>query len=276
RLRPGLWTLAFGKGDVLNFDPSTANIIEPQGNRYWADPFFLERNGKTYVFFEDYDYATQLGHIGAGELSNGEFHYIGPAMRARHHLSYPFIFEHGDALYMMPETHATKRIEVWRCEHFPDRWTLHATALDGRQSADSVLAEVNGVWRLFTNICVDRFGDHNSELHVFAVDGPDLKTINAYSNNPVVIDSRTTRGGGRVFVHDNRIFRVSQYNAHGAYGYGANLMEITHIDETHYEEKLVRRIEPNFAPGLAGCHHIDFCNGVFVMDVRKKWGGFPT
>ncbi|MEM9015148.1 MAG: hypothetical protein AAGB02_08585, partial [Pseudomonadota bacterium] len=47
RLRPGLWTLAFGKGDVLNFDPSTANIIEPQGNRYWADPFFLERNGKT-------------------------------------------------------------------------------------------------------------------------------------------------------------------------------------------------------------------------------------
>ena len=272
-LRPGMFFLKYGRGDPMNFDPSQgADIIAP-GNHYLADPFFFQNNGERFLFFEDYDYGSGRGHIGVGKFEGAGFSFLGPALQTEYHLSYPFVFRHDGEIYMMPETNQARRLEVWRCTKFPDQWTLCATALDGVSAADSVLFQHNGEFWIFTNIASGAFGDHCSELHLFRAGGPLLQDLTPHPLNPVVIDSRTARGGGRVFEKDGRIFRLSQDNSHGVYGYALNVMEINRLDATGYSERLARKMTPDFEDGLIGCHHGDFADGDYVIDARRGLGG---
>jgi hypothetical protein len=271
--RPGLFFLRVGHGDVLDFDPAAGSDIMPGGNSFWADPFLFEHGGAVHVFYEDYDYAKRHGHLSVGRLEGNRMVPLGRVLGAPHHLSFPFVFAHGDEIYMIPETQAAARIEVWRATDFPLSWERVATTLDGVRAADTVAFENDGQWWLFTNICRDSFGDFCSELHLFRVDGPLLQSPEPHPLNPVVIDSRTARGGGRVFARNGRLYRLSQDNSHGIYGYGLNVMEITALTPTEYSEERVRHITPDFAPGIMGCHHFDAAGGRFVLDVRRRYIG---
>ena len=273
RLRPGMFFLKTLDGEVFSFDPAEATSHIMADNAYQADPFLWRRDSKTWVFFETFDYSSNLGHISAGLLCDNRLENVRTALRRDYHLSFPFLFEDEEELFMMPETCAVKRLEVWRCTRFPDQWELHATALEGIVAADSSLAKIDDQWWLFSNISSDAFGDVNSELHVFQVDGPALREIVPHSLNPVVIDSRTARNAGRILCMNGAIYRPSQDNSHGLYGYGVNIMHVEKLSLAEYSESLVRRIEPDFEPGIIGCHHLDFRDGQIIFDARKKLGG---
>ncbi len=272
-IRPGMFILKYGKGGPFDFDPAGAVDIVPPGNCYWADPFLVEEAGETYVFFEVFNYAERRGHISVGKISDAGFTFIGPALANSNHLSYPFIFRHDGGIYMLPETSESRRLEIWRAVDFPCTWELCATALDGMAMADSSLAYHEGSWWLFTNISNDSYDDHCAELHVFRASDPMLSDLEPHPMNPVVIDARTARGGGRVFAENGSLFRVSQDNAYGTYGYGINIMEIARLDMHGYSETLVRRIAPDFEAGIVGCHHADFASGIFIIDAQRKFGG---
>ncbi len=270
RGRPVNFILRYGDGRAGDFDPAAGVDIIPDDRHFWADPFLLPYRGETYVFFEDFDYARGRGHISVGRIRESQFELIGPALVTNYHLSYPYVFEESGEIYLIPESYGAGRLEVWRLRRFPDKWEICATALEGELATDNVLTSVDGQWWLFTNISNDSYIDHCSELHLYKVDGIALKSLEPHPLNPVVIDSTTARGGGRVFRHEGRLLRASQNNSHGVYGYGLNLMEILRLDMEGYEERLYRRIDPDFEPGLNGCHHVDFLNGKYVMDMRRN------
>ena len=274
RLRPGMFFLRSAVCDLHAFDPTKAKAFVAEKNKYFADPFLWQHGGKDYCFFERYDYATGKGSISSGCFENGELVDIREVLSTDYHLSFPFLFEEGGTLYMMPETCAARRVEIWRCVAFPDRWERHATALEGVVAADSTLSKIDGVWWLFTNISTDPFEEMNSELHLYQVDGPDLKSLVAHPLNPVVFDTRTARNAGRILEKDGILYRPSQDNSHGTYGYGLNLMRIDRLTPEEYEETLMRKIEPIFERGIIGCHHLDSRSGRTVMDVRKRIGGW--
>jgi len=85
-------------------------------------------------------------------------------------MSYPFLFRHNGALFMLPETIAIKTIEVWRCVNFPNTWRREKILIEGLSAANSTLLQHEGHWWLFTNL--DRSGmcDHRNELHIFHAD----------------------------------------------------------------------------------------------------------
>lgn len=273
RFRPGMFVLRYGKGGPLDFDPAVGTDIAPAGNNYWADPFLFEHAGERYVFFEDYPYAERRGYISVGKFTEDGFVLIGPAIVADYHLSFPHVFRHDETIYMIPETTQTGRLEIWRCIDFPCQWERCATALEGAAAADSAVVQHGGEWWLFTNITNDSYGDHCTELHVYRASDPTLRALEPHPLNPVVIDARSARGGGRVYSQHGALYRISQDNAFGTYGYGVNVMEITRLDMDGYGERLARRIAPDFADGLIGCHHADFADGRYVIDVRRKYGG---
>lgn len=268
--RPGRFCLRLAEGTALTFDPVSAVEFDAPAGSYWADPFLIAHRGEVHVFFEVFDYRSGRGHIAAGRLNEGRLDFVADAIRTSYHLSYPFVFQHGDDIFMLPETSEGKRLELWRATDFPLGWTLHATAMEGVSASDSTLAKVGRDWWLFTNLCEDSFDDFCSELHLFRVDGPDLAEITPHPMNPVVVNSRTARGAGRVFQQDGRLFRPSQDNSHGTYGYGLNIMEIEALDMDRYQEKLVRHITPRQVPGTIGIHHIDVLDGQVIFDVRKR------
>lgn len=267
--KPGMFEIRVGRGSLLDFDPADTVAVSVDGNRFLADPFLFENKGETFLFFEDFSYDTDLGHIGVGKLDGTKFEMIGPAYTAPHHLSFPFVFRHGDDIFMLPETYQANRLEIWRAVDFPTGWELYSTSLEGVSAVDSVLTEIDGEWWLFTNICRDSFNDHCAELHIFRTDGPAMTKIEPHRLNPVVIGSDTARGGGRIFCQDGHWYRVSQDNSGGSYGYGFNIMEIQELDLLHYRERRVRHVTPDFLPGLIGCHQYDAAGGLFVIDTRK-------
>ena len=271
--RPGMFEISSLAGDFPDFDPGVARATTPVDNVYQADPFLWQRDGEDYCFFETYDYRTAKGHISVGQFDRGRLTDIRTAICTDYHLSFPFLFEHAGELFMMPESCAKKRIEVWRCTCFPDQWDLHSTAMEGVTAADSSLVEIDGSWWLFTNISSDPFGDTNSELHLFQVDGPDLGKITPHPLNPVQFDARYARNAGRVIRHEGALLRPAQENSHGTYGYGLNLMRIEEVSMDRYCEGVLRRIEPNFGPGLIGCHHLDVRGDLIVFDTRRRIGG---
>ncbi len=61
-----------------------------------------------------------------------------------HHLSYPFVFEHEGAIYMLPETGEAGRIELHRAVEFPDHWELDRVLLDGLTALDATLHVEDG------------------------------------------------------------------------------------------------------------------------------------
>jgi len=273
--RPGMFFLRVGHGDGVSFDPATGTDLLPPGNCFWADPFLFEHEGALYVFYEEYPYATRRGHISVGRLEGDRLIPLGIALKRPYHLSFPYIFRWQGEILMIPETHAAKRIEVWRATDFPTGWELVSIALDGTETSDNVVFERDGQWWLATNICRDSFRDFNAELHLYRVDSPLLNVVEPHPLNPVVIDTTSARGGGRVFEQDGRLYRSSQDNSHGIYGFGMNLMEITRLDDTHYEERRIRHIQPDFRPDIMACHHMDAAAGRFIIDMRRRALGGP-
>ena len=273
-LRPGMFFLKTADSDIIAANPSAMKTHATPANEYYADPFLWERDGETWCFFEVYDYRTGRGHLSAGKLTPDGLSDVTEVLKTEYHLSFPFLFEHDGELYMMPETCGAHRIETWRCIEFPNRWERAATILDDVIAADSSLARIGDEWWLFTNISTDPFGEMNSELHLYKVDGPGMTELTPHALNPVVFDSRTARNGGRILEKGGAYYRISQDNSHGRYGYGVNVMKIDHISLKDYRETMVRKIEPDFEAGAIGCHHMDARGGLVVMDVRKRVGGF--
>ena len=77
--------------------------------RYLADPFVIKKNGSHFCFVEDYDYRTLKGSISAYKISSSGYETLGIVLDEDFHLSYPFIFEYENEIYMCPETHEKKR-----------------------------------------------------------------------------------------------------------------------------------------------------------------------
>ncbi|MFK0164984.1 hypothetical protein [Rhizobium sp. NPDC090279] len=269
RAESAMWTLFTGLGHIDDFDPSKAVEIPPSDNSIKADPFLFQQEGKCYLFYEAYSHGDRKAHIEVGRFDGDVLTQVGVALERPYHLSYPFIFRDGDQIFMIPETHQARRLEVWRCTEFPLKWELHATAFEGQSPADSVLIRHDGKWWLFTNLSdFHAYEDHCSELYLFEVDGPSLTGIKAHKRNPVVIGSTEARGAGRIFERDGRLLRPSQHNAHGIYGYALNIMEIEKLTLDDYCERRIRTITPAFKAGLHGCHHFDATDGRYILDAR--------
>lgn len=262
------FALRIGDGRLPDIDPARGIDIPNPPETFSADPFLIERAGSVYCFYEEYPYGTRRGRIAVARLDGTGAERLGPALETPYHLSFPYLVETDDALFMMPETLGAGRIEIWRCTEFPLGWTRHATGPEGLCLADPVLFRRNGVWWLFGNSCHDSLGDFSSELSLFRVDGPDLTTLVPHPLNPVVVGSDRARNGGRVFERDGRLYRLSQDNSGPVYGYGLNIMEINEFSETAYAERRIAQFTPDDLPGTIGCHHADSAGGRWVIDLR--------
>ena len=73
-------------------------------------------------------------------------------LECEHHLSYPFVFQHDGAIYMLPETGEAGRVELHRAVEFPDTWRLDRVLLDGLTALDATLHIEDGIFWLFANV----------------------------------------------------------------------------------------------------------------------------
>lgn len=263
------WALRVGTMSGLDFDLGSLSEI-PHSGWLMADPFLFTHEGATYVFYEAQSRRDEPAWIEVGRLDGTTLTPLGTALRLDYHLSFPFVFAHGGDVFMIPETHQTDRIEIWRATRFPFAWELHATALEGQSPADSFLFRQADRWWLFTSLSQSaRPMDHSSALYLFAVDGPDMNHVVPHPLNPVVIGSDVARNAGSIISMGGALYRPSQVNLGGIYGYGLNIMRIDRLDAAEYHETLLHRITPADLPGARGVHHITCADDRFIIDVYR-------
>lgn len=275
------WFIAFRKKQPFSipFNMQGFQVIRPPVGRFFADPFVVENEGKNYIFFEDFFLKKRKGIISCIEIDeNGNYNAPHIVLEKEYHLAYPFLFKTEQGIFMIPDTSANNTVELYEATQFPYQWSLKRVLMSGFKTADSTLWRHNQKWWLFTNILDSQNLADPGKLHLFYAESLS-STWTPHPQNPVNHDPRTARPAGHIFFHDGKIIRPAQ-NCSAEYGTAVIFNEIIELTETHYTEKPLFEIRPDWCNGNQRLHTYNFndqwevCDGlVNVTDIFKpiRW-----
>jgi hypothetical protein len=202
-----------------------------------ADPFLFSADGAWHLFFEVLNRRLVRGEIGLAtspDLATWKYERI--VLAEPFHLSYPFVFEWEGARYMIPETHQTRTIRLYRADPFPTQWTLVHTLLSGLSFSDTTLFRHDDRWWLFTETGTPK--KHGTLRLYFADDLFGVWTEHPAS--PIVEgDVHAARPAGSVVRHGASLLRFAQVCA-PRYGTAVNAYEITELTPRTYAERPAR------------------------------------
>jgi hypothetical protein len=267
------WFLLTGRRprlDPAQLDVAGLTPLYPPLDQFWADPFVWRRDGQSCCFFEARAYRIKRGHIRAWPL-DPDGRPIGesfPVIDRPHHLSYPFVLEHEGGLYMIPESAETGRVELYGCVRFPDRWELIRPLIQGRRLSDCTLLRHDGRWWLF---CAGSQGRSrvNETLLAFHADDPLGERWIPHAGNPILRDFGGARPAGRIQQDAaGRLLRPAQ-DCIRRYGYGLSLNRITALSPERYAEQRIWYGNGPAIGGWRGLHHLDWHDGLLVMDAQR-------
>lgn len=279
---PGDWFVAYriaprsddaaSEDDIARSEFERFTQLHAPPGRFWADPFPVVRDGRCYVFVEDYVHATRKGHIGVLDVTPGsESRDAMPVLDRPYHLSYPFVFRWRGEHFMMPESVHDAGVDLYRATRFPYEWEHHARLLDGVRAVDATLCEAEGRWWMFTNIAqrdATAWPDWNEELHLFHAPTP-LGPWTPHRRNPVKCDVRSSRPAGMLFRRGGALYRPSQ-DCSERYGGAITVSRVERLDDEVFREVEVARIEPRWSPELVGTHTLNHADGLTVIDGRER------
>jgi hypothetical protein len=258
---------------ATHFEKTPLHVVPNPRGRFLGDPFLIEVDGRHFLFVEDYSYAAQRAVISVCEAGPGEtWSPPRPVLDCGHHVSYPFVFEYGSAIYMIPETHQAERIGLYKAINFPHQWQLDRVLLDGIRAVDTTIhIETDRVW-LFTNVLEGP--EDRGELHLFS-----SRSLHgewrSHPRNPIVSDPARARPAGRLFDRNGVLIRPSQDCSRG-YGFAIRLNRVDVLSLSEYHETPLERIEPDWIPGLEATHTYTFDSHYECLDGRRHVGRLQT
>lgn len=244
--------------------------IVPPPDRFWADPFVVAQGDRWLVFFEELVYSERDGVLAVLEIfPDGTWGNARRILECPYHLSYPFVFSHDEHWYLIPETHAARRIELYRAVAFPDRWEKVRDLVDDVDAVDATLVARHDRWWMFVNIRESTETTHHESLNVYVTDDPIHGTWQAHQNNPVIVDVTSARPGGRFLDIDGELIRPSQDSSYH-YGYGLKLNRVARLDEQAYQEDCMTHFVSSWANDLVGVHTIAHAGNLTVIDALRR------
>ena len=233
-------------------------------DRYWADPFVVQDGSRWWMFFEELRYASGRGEIAVWEMGpKGPIGAPRLILERPYHLSYPQVFQYQGRWYMLPETEAAGRVELYVAEEFPHQWSLHSTLMDGARIVDATLLEHEDHWYLFASEGTDEI-EPGEELSAFVGPTP-LGPFTRHPANPLVTDVRRARMAGRFFHSGNALFRPAQ-RCVPRYGAGIVVHEVLELTPDRYQERVTHELHPRWSRGMVGFHTINCSAGLSVID----------
>ena len=237
----------------------TKNDVSDVTAGYVADPFMLRSDRTWYMFFEVVNERTKKGEIGLATSEDGlHWRYRQIVLDEPFHLSYPYVFQWQNEMFMVPESCTTNSIRLYKAASFPWRWSFVTSLISAKDYVDPSLVHFSDKWWLFASSGKPPRRAEN--LHLFFADeltGP----WREHPKSPVVTgDAAIARPGGRVFVLGDHVIRYTQDCA-STYGRQVRAFEITDMTESSFSERLASD-EPVLKPRAGGwtemgMHHID-------------------
>jgi len=240
---PGITNPVIAPRDVTDMNASVV-----------AHPFMIRVDGMYYMFFTAKNKADDYGDIGLAESRDGlHWTYRQTVLDAPYHLAYPYVFQWGGEVYMIPEGYQHDGVRLYRATDFPTQWEYVKDLIAGDRFVSPSVVRYRDRWWMFVS------PPGNETLLLYYAD--DL--LGAWTEHPaspiVEQDANIARPGGRPLVIDGTLYRITQ-DCYPTYGNQVHAFRITEISPTSYREQLV---EPPLATAgthgwnAAGMHHLD-------------------
>ena len=264
------YQVGFQKNTWGNLEYRKSIFIENKEGTFNADPFVIEKDNKSYCFVECFDYSEKKAKINVYELSEKEYTFIGTALEESFHLSFPYIFEFNNDIYMIPESSKNRDIRLYKCNNFPLEWNLEEVLINDIDAADTMILRKDNKWWMMTNEDPLKLNNHNYQMNIYYSDNLLNGKWISHKNNPIIMDSNKARNAGLVFDEDS-IFRVSQaFGFYKKYGENFSLNKIEFLDTNNYSEKTFSTHTKFFNKSILGSHHLHSNNIFSVFDIWKK------
>lgn len=241
--------------------------VEGPRDGFFADPCVLNRDGVDHVFFEEYSAGTRRGVISHVVMdAQGLASKVITVLAKPYHLSYPFVFEHNDETFLVPESAQNGSVDLYQAVEFPEKWVHVKTLLSGVNAADSTLYHDGTTWWLFA--CVGEYGSSTwDELFVYFADDL-LGDWLPHPANPVKSDFSSARPAGALFVQEGVLIRPAQDCSTG-YGAGVVFCAVDRLTRAEFQEHVLRRVGPELIPGTDALHTVSASHTLEVVDA--KW-----
>lgn len=235
----------------------TAADVTDVPAKFVADPFMVQEDHTWYMFFEVMNALTGQGDLGLATSDDGlHWTYKQIVLDEPFHLSYPCVFKWNGEYYMIPETHQTCSIRLYKANNFPTGWVFIKTLLGEGDFVDLTFLHYGAKCWIFT----ETNPEGNDTLRLYysdSLEGPWVE----HRESPIVKgDANIARPGGRAISFDGRVVRYAQ-DDDPTYGNQVRAFAIDMLTASNYEEHEVGAIPILGAAGSGwnadGMHHID-------------------
>ena len=243
-----------------------------KGSCYAADSFCFETNAKRYIVFEDFDYKSGKGKISLLNLANsGASIEIKTVIEKPFHLAYPFVFQHEQAFYLIPETAENGTVELYKWNAASETFGFQQVLINVA-GVDSSIVQYQGRWWIFCGLKNDL---PNEKLHVFYAEkltGP----YKAHDLNPVKTNPAGSRPAGQFIIDNTVLFRPAQYsvNWYGEKIVWFKIKELT--PNTFSEEQVSESVAQSNWEYNKGLHTFSQSPSFKVIDAKKRSSGWQA
>lgn len=248
------------------------NLPETPG-AFLADPFVVEREGRTIIFAEQFRYREGRGTIAAFEVIGNGVQRLGVVLKEPFHLSFPYLLESDGELFMVPETEQSGDIRLYRCLSFPNQWEFDSVLVPNLRALDCMPFEFNGTWWMIVGqSTAHAFGVRPLLYRASALRGPWARCL----DGPISAEIEHARNGGLLRDGD-ALYRVIQMPDFGKYGAWIRIAHVDQVSELAYNETSVYALRPAHRPGVLGGHHLHNSANWTVFDFweRRSMRGWP-
>lgn len=265
------WFLLFQKkNNPMANDIICFNKIFPPKDRYYADPFIINYQKKLYIFIEEILFEENKGFISVIKFDEkGNAQKPIKVLEENYHMSYPFIIQESNKFFMIPETSSNKKISIYECINFPNKWEFKMHLMEDVVAADTTIFKKNNYYWMFANVSNDHDNILSDNLNLYFSDNLLSKNWKPHPLNPIISDARKARPAGNIFYYKDKIIRPSQ-NCLKNYGSGIIFNEIKILNDKEYHEQEIKSINTDWDPNIYGLHTINNLENFTVVDALRK------
>ena len=256
------------------------NSLLPKSLMIQADPFLYVMNDTLYLFYES------MRNGGKGILkmvhTTDLTHWSLPVtvLVEPWHLSFPFVYNLADGVYMIPESEACNEVRLYKANDDLTSFTFVKTLLKQERTdniffnySDSHVFQKNSVFFLFTSV----FYKWEYHLELYYTDDLLQHSLRPHPLSPVCIGNHFGRCGGSLLQTADGLLRVAQ-DCEQSYGANISLLKILELTPERYTEKLFLQdvFHVKDEPFKDGGHQLHVVNYrgkiIYATDYRKqKW-----
>lgn len=260
------WQIGIIKSDLKSFlfanKKKKVNWIKSDFNVYKADPFGVEKEGKLYLFYEEYIKSLEYAVLRCGIFDeNLKFIVDQIILDDGTHKSFPFVFQHLGKYYLMPESGYIDKLIVYEATEFPFKWKEKMILLNFPVS-DAVIKYLGNKWYLFYS--KSKAVNENKVLYL-RVSNQLFDDWQNLEERIVKNDLYDSRNAGDIVNLGGSYYRFAQ-NCEKQYGENVVVNEILDFDISSYTERFV--LEKRLLSANNGFHTLNATSNFVLLDRR--------